>query len=343
MSGKLILKDGTIFVGNSFGYGEARSGELVFSTGMVGYPESLTDPSYKGQILIITYPIIGNYGVSEKKYWESSRVHVSGLIVNQYIDTPSHFQSKKTLGQWLKEEKVPALEIKDTRFLTQLLRDKGTQLAKIVFKKDIDFHDPNIDNLVDAVSAASVEQTGKGEKTVVLIDCGVKENIKRSLIDRNARLITVPWDFDILSLKERIDGVVVSNGPGDPKMCNKTVETVKKIMAKKIPLLGICLGNQILALAAGGDTYKMKFGHRGQNQPCVEDGTGRCYITTQNHGFAIGKIPNGFKPWFINANDQTNEGIIHKKLPFMSVQFHPEATPGPTDTGWIFNNFLKLL
>jgi len=343
MKAKLILQDGLEIEGQSFGYEEAKSGELVFSTGMVGYPDFLTDPSYEGQILVLTYPIIGNYGVPDKRFWESSRIHVAGLIVNQYIDTPSHFQSKKTLSQWLKEEKIPALEIKDTRLLTQILRDKGVQLAKIVFKDEINFYDPNKDNLVDRVSAKKVEKTGEGLKTVVLIDCGVKENIKRSLLKRNVRLITVPWDFDIFNLKEKFDGVVISNGPGDPKMCQATIKTVKKVLEKRMPLLGICLGNQILALAAGGDTYKMKFGHRGQNQPCFEVETGRCYITTQNHGFAIGKIPDDFIPWFINANDQTNEGIIHKKYPFMSVQFHPEACPGPTDTEWIFDKFLSYL
>jgi carbamoyl-phosphate synthase small subunit len=343
MKGKLILKNDLQIEGQSFGYEEAKSGELVFSTGMVGYPEFLTDPSYEGQILVLTYPIIGNYGVPDKRFWESSRIHVAGLVVNQYVDTPSHFQSKKTLSQWLKEEKIPALEIKDTRLLTQILRDEGVQLAKIVFKDEINFYDPNKDNLVDRVSAKKVEKTGEGLKTVVLIDCGVKENIKRSLLKRNVRLITVPWDFDIFNLKEKFDGVVISNGPGDPKMCQATIKTVKKVLEKRMPLLGICLGNQILALAAGGDTYKMKFGHRGQNQPCFEVETGRCYITTQNHGFAIGKIPDDFIPWFINANDQTNEGIIHKKYPFMSVQFHPEACPGPTDTEWIFDKFLSYL
>ena len=343
MKAKLILKNGLQIEGQSFGYEEAKSGELVFSTGMVGYPEFLTDPSYEGQILVLTYPIIGNYGVPDKRFWESSRIHVAGLVVNQYVDTPSHFQSKKTLSQWLKEEKIPALEIKDTRLLTQILRDEGVQLAKIVFKDEINFYDPNKDNLVDRVSAKKVEKTGEGLKTVVLIDCGVKENIKRSLLKRNVRLITVPWNFDIFNLKEKFDGVVVSNGPGDPKMCQATIKTVKKVLEKRMPLLGICLGNQILALAAGGDTYKMKFGHRGQNQPCFEVETGRCYITTQNHGFAIGKIPDDFSPWFINANDQTNEGIIHKKYPFMSVQFHPEVCPGPTDTEWIFDKFLSYL
>jgi carbamoyl-phosphate synthase small subunit len=343
MFGKLVLKDGTTFTGLSFGYEDSSAGELVFSTGMVGYPESLTDPSYKGQILVATYPIIGNYGVPEKKYWESSQIHISGLLVNQYIDTPSHFESKKTLSEWLKEEKIPALEVDDTRFLTQLLRDKGAQLAKIVFQRDIVFEDPNKRNLVVSVSTLKVEQVGSGSKTIVIIDCGVKENIKKSLLQRSIKVITVPWNYDIFELKEKFDGVIVSNGPGDPKMADVTVKIVKKILAKKIPLLGICLGNQILALAAGGDTYKMKFGHRGQNQPCIEQSSKRVYITTQNHGFAIGKIPNGYKSWFINANDQTNEGIIHKNLPFMSVQFHPEASPGPVDTNWIFDKFLSYV
>ena len=343
MNAKLILKDGEIFEGQSFGYEEARSGELVFSTGMVGYPESLTDPSYEGQILVSTYPIIGSYGVPDKKSWESDRIHVSGLIVSQYINTPSHFQSKMTLSQWLKNEKIPALEIKETRFLTQKLRDGGAQLAKIVFNKDIGFNDPNLKNLASIVSIKKPVTEGVGKKTVVLIDCGVKRNIIRCLLNRRVKVITVPWDYDIFTLKEKFDGVLISNGPGDPKMCQPTIETVKKVMAKKIPLLGICLGNQILALASGGDTYKMKFGHRGQNQPCEMVGTKKCFLTTQNHGFAIGKIPTGFKPWFINANDKTNEGIIHEKLPFMSVQFHPEACPGPVDTEWVFDYFLEKL
>ena len=350
MNAKLVLFDGSEFQGTSFGYEQPKSGELVFSTGMVGYPESLTDPSYEGQILVSTYPIIGSYGVPDKKYWESDRIHVPGLIVSQYIDTPSHFQSKMTLGEWLKKEKIPGLVIADTRYLTQKLRDEGVQLAKIVFTKDILFDDPNKKNLVNHVSTKKViknyledvrpQDNKKKIKTIVIIDCGVKQNIVRRLLARGVKVITVPWNYDIFTLKEKIDGVVISNGPGDPKICDVTIETVKKILAKKIPLLGICLGNQILALAAGGDTYKMKFGHRGQNQPCIMVGTKKCYLTTQNHGFAIGKIPKDFRPWFVNANDGTNEGIIHEKFPFMSIQCHPEATRGPTGTEWIFDEFL---
>jgi carbamoyl-phosphate synthase small subunit len=355
MQGKLILKDGSVFEGQSFGFEQPSSGELVFSTGMVGYPESLTDPSYEGQILVMTYPIIGSYGVPDKKFWESDRIHVSGLIVSQYIDTSSHFQSKMTLGEWLKKEKIPGLVVTDTRYLTQKLRDKGAQLAKIIFDTStslsintsntfsMDFVDPNLSNLVEVVSISKPLIEGKGSRTVVLIDCGVKANIRRNLVNRGVKLITVPWNFDIFSLKEKISGVIVSSGPGDPKMADVTIGTVKKILVKRIPLLGICLGNQILALASGGDTYKMKFGHRGQNQPCIHVGTKRCYLTTQNHGFVIGKVPKDFSPWFINANDNTNEGIIHRKYPFMSVQFHPEASPGPLDTDWIFDYFLKKL
>lgn len=343
MKGRLIIKDGETVQGESFGAEESRAGELVFSTGMGGYPEGLTDPSFKGQIVVMTYPIIGNYGVPDKNFFESSKIHITGLIVNQYIDTPSHFQSKMTLGKWLKKEGVPGLVVEDTRYLAQFLRDNGSQLAKITFNKDIGYEDPNTDNLVAAVSTKTVEIIGKGAKTVVLLDCGVKDNIKRCLLLRNIRLIIAPWDFDIFSLGRKFDGVVVSNGPGNPKMVGKTIDTVRKILIKRIPLLGICLGNQILALAAGGDTYKLKYGHRGQNQPCIDLKTNRCYITTQNHGFAIGKIPRRFEPWFINANDKTNEGIIHKSLPFMSVQFHPEASPGPVDTGWIFDKFLSYL
>lgn len=370
--GKLILEDGSIFEGKSFGAEQAMAGEVVFSTGMVGYPESLTDPSYKGQILILTYPLIGNYGVPDKKYWESDGIKVSGLIVSNYINTPSHFQSIKTLAQWLKEENIPALEISDTRFLTQKIRVKGTMLGKIIAdnpersrKVNVDFYDPNKDNLVAQVSTGKlytprvnyVGTPGKTRKKVLLIDCGAKQNIVRSLLKRNVEVDVVPWDFDPFSenrpqrsyardlrgLKLNFDGIVVSNGPGDPKMATKTIEITKKALDKKIPILGVCLGNQLLALAAGGDTQKLKFGHRSQNQPCLLEGSDRCYITTQNHGFEVNKIPIGFKPWFTNANDGSNEGIIHNKLPFMSVQFHPEASPGPVDTEWIFDYFLEKI
>lgn len=344
MKGKLVFEDGSEFAGVSFGAEHERAGEVVFATGMVGYPESLTDPSYAGQILVLTYPIIGNYGVPEKKYWESDSIKTEGLIVSNYIDTPSHWQSQMSLSTWLKKEDIPALEIKDTRALTKKIRTQGTLLGKIIFQKNIAFVDSNKENLVEKVSTKIITKEGKGSKTIVLIDCGLKKNIKLCLLKRKVRLITVPWNFDIFQTKIKFDAVIISNGPGDPKIVGgPTVKIIKKALAKKIPTLGICLGNQMLALASGGDTYKLKFGHRGQNQPCVKTGSNRCYLTTQNHSFAVSKIPLGFRPWFINTNDQTNEGIIHEKLPFMSVQFHPEATPGPTDTEWIFDYFLEKI
>lgn len=345
MSTKLVLEDGSAFEGKSFGAPKSTSGELVFSTGMVGYPESLTDPSYFGQILILTYPLIGNYGVPDKKFWESDSPKISGLIVSNYIDTPSHPTSRMTLANWLKIYSIPALEIVDTRFLAQKLRDKGAMLGKIIIKKDVKWYDPNKENIVDRISPVNLRRIGNGKKTVVLIDCGAKRNIEKSLIKRGVKVIVVPWDYDPFDkLKaSQFDAVVISNGPGDPKKADKTIEIIRKSLKNKVPTLGICLGHQLLALAAGGKTKKLKFGHRSQNQPCLLSSSERCYITTQNHGFAVSKIPSGFTEWFKNANDGTNEGLLHKKLPFMSVQFHPEASPGPTDTEWIFDKFLQNL
>lgn len=351
-SAKLILKDGSVYEGKSFGFEQSINGEVVFATGMTGYPESLTDPSYKGQILVMTYPLIGNYGVPDKKTWESDKIQVSGLIVSNYNETPSHFDSLQSLGQWLKKEKIPALEIKDTRALTLKIRQKGCILGKICFEekniatlknKNLEFIDPNLSNLSAEVSVKKERTIGKGNKIVLLLDCGVKKNIINELVSRNVKVVHVPWDFDPFLNKTKFDGILISNGPGDPKMCKATIETVKKILEKKIPTFGICLGNQILALASGGDTAKMKFGHRGQNQPVQMTGTQKCFLTTQNHGFHVSKVPNNFKQWFVNLNDDTNEGIIHNKLPFMSVQFHPESCPGPLDTGWLFDEFLKKI
>jgi len=352
MIGRLIFEDGTICEGTSFGFENSVAGEIAFSTGMVGYTESFTDPSYKGQILTLSYPIVGSYGVPLRLGgWESEKIQISGLIVSQYINTPSHFQSIMNLGEWLKQEKIPALEIPDTRFIVKKIRDEGATLAKVELGETIEFVNPNKQNLVEMVSIKEIKTykparlggVQRQNKTVILIDCGVKENIIRELLNRNIRVIRVPWNYDFIEEEMQCDGVVISNGPGDPKMASKTIEIVKKALAKKIPILGICLGNQILALASGGDTYKLSFGHRGQNQPCSLVGSKKCYITTQNHGFAIKKIPPGFNSWFINCNDGTNEGIIHKTLPFMSVQFHPEAAPGPVDTTWIFDKFLNSL
>ena len=361
MNDRLIFGDGSIFEGMSVGAACSAAGEVVFTTGMVGYPESLTDPSYKGQILIFTYPLIGNYGVPRKEFWESDRIHVSGVIVSSYIENNTHPASIQTLRDWLIAEKIPALEIKDTRALTQKLREQGAMPGKMIIGEDINWHDPNAHNVVADVSVKEIKkfkiqsaswrtkfqknskfQTLNSKFRIVLIDCGVKQNIIRSLVNRGADVTIVPWDFDVLSLNERFDGVVISNGPGDPKMVTRTVANVRKLLARGIPTLGICLGNQILTLAAGGDTYKLKFGHRSQNQPVsCSTHAGRHFLTTQNHGFSVNKIPKGFTEWFTNTNDGTNEGLLHKTKPFMSVQFHPEATPGPTDTNWIFDEFLS--
>lgn len=346
MKSKLVLEDTSVFDGKTIAGTTSVAGEVVFSTGMMGYPESLTDPSYKGQILVLTYPLIGNYGVPEKKYWESGNIQVSGLIVCEYIDTPSHFQNQITLREWFTQENVPLLEIKDTRLLTQKIRDKGSMLGKIIIDKDLDWYDPNAENLVALVSTKEVTiqepPTGKAKKTILLVDCGAKLNIQRALLKRGVRVITVPWNYDFFTKKiDPFDGIIVSNGPGDPKLVQATIGILQKAMAKKVPTLGICLGHQILTLAAGGNTKKLKYGHRSQNQPCTMEGTKRCYITTQNHGFAVSTMPKGFKAWFTNANDNSNEGIIHDSLPFMSVQFHPEATPGPEDAEWIFDYFLE--
>jgi carbamoyl-phosphate synthase small subunit len=343
--GSLMLKDGTVFEGRSFGYEGASAGEVVFCTGMVGYPEALTDPSFAGQILTMTYPLVGNYGVPEPSFWESERVQVAGLIVSDYVDTPFHAQSAMKLGTWLRQEHIPALEIKDTRLLTQHIRTHGAMPGKIIFDDDIPWRDPNTENLVAQVSTRRIQRQGNGDLTIALIDCGMKRNIAHSLLSRNAQVMTVPWDYDLFAPETRFtfDGIVISNGPGDPRMAQETITTIRQAMQRRVPMLGICLGHQLLALAAGGETRKMKFGHRSQNQPCLLHDTKRCYITTQNHGFAVETLPPDFTPWFTNANDSSNEGMHHRALPFYSVQFHPEATPGPVDTDWIFDYFLERI
>ncbi|MBI2144687.1 glutamine-hydrolyzing carbamoyl-phosphate synthase small subunit [Candidatus Woesearchaeota archaeon] len=354
---KIVLQDGTIFEGFSFGAEKSVPGEVVFNTGMVGYPESLTDPSYKGQILVLTYPLIGNYGVpndSCDKYglplnFESEKIQAEGLVVADYSSEYSHYTAVKSLSDWLKEEGKPAIFGIDTRQLTKKLREKGVMLGKIVVEgcSDVKLEDPNIRNLAAevAVGKKTVYNEG-GKRKIVLIDCGVKLNIIRSLVNRGCSVIRVPWDYDFPADKELdFDGIAVSNGPGDPKMCTATIKNVAAAMKKELPMFGICLGNQILALAAGGDTYKLKYGHRSQNQPCISPATGRCYITTQNHGYAVNMktMPAGWEELFVNANDGTNEGLRHRSKPFMSVQFHPEATPGPVDADYLFDEFLRMV
>lgn len=348
---RLILEDGSVFHGKTFGSIKGVNGEVVFNTGMVGYPESLTDPSYRGQILVLTYPLIGNYGVpgDEKednllKYFESDKIQVQGLIIADYSENYSHWNAKKSLSSWMKDENIPGLCGVDTRKLTKVIREKGTLLGKIIYDDEkIPFEDPNKRNLVAEVSINKPVTYKKSKKTVVIVDCGVKINIIRSFLRRNFTVIRVPWNYDFLN--ENADGIIISNGPGDPKMCTKTIANVKRALAMKTPILGICLGSQILGLAAGADTYKLKYGHRSQNQPCVETGTKRCYITSQNHGYAIDSntLPEDWREWFYNNNDMTNEGINHILKPFFGTQFHPEASPGPDDTEFIFDMFLRAM
>ncbi|WP_167614407.1 glutamine-hydrolyzing carbamoyl-phosphate synthase small subunit [Maribellus sediminis] len=345
---KLTLEDGTVFIGKSFGSEKAVAGEVVFYTAMTGYPESLTDPSYTGQILVSTYPMIGNYGVPVgnkengiHKHYESHKLHITGLIISDYSFEFSHWNAEKSLSDWLKEYEVPGLFDIDTRALTKILREKGSMLGKIEFEEEIDFYDPNKENLVAIASCTEREVYGDGEHKVVLIDCGVKNNIIRCLLNRNTTVIRVPWDYDFRS--EEFDGLFISNGPGDPAMCDATVEHIKTVIGDEKPIMGICLGNQLLARAAGADTYKLKYGHRSHNQPVLLEGTNKCYITSQNHGFAVQteSLPSDWEPLFTNVNDNTNEGIRHKTKPFFSTQFHPEASSGPTDTEFLFDEFIK--
>jgi carbamoyl-phosphate synthase small subunit len=346
---KLILEDGTELQGKTFGSETSVSGEVVFNTAMTGYPESLTDPSYKGQILVLTYPLIGNYGVPGNeienglpKNFESDKIHISGLIVSDYSFEYSHWDAKMSLGDWLKSQKIPGIFGIDTRSLTKRLREKGTMLGKVVFSNEkIDFYDPNKENLVDKVSIKKKDIYGNGKYRIVLIDCGVKYNIIRNLLKRDTTVVRVPWNYNIF--EEEYDGLFISNGPGDPKMCKDTIKNLKKAFEDDKPIMGICLGNQLMALASGADTYKLKYGHRSHNQPVIQAGTNKAYITSQNHGFAIDNetLTNDWQPLFLNLNDNTNEGMKNKTKPFFSSPFHPEATGGPVDTEYLFDEFIE--
>ena len=348
----LILDDGTVFVGKSFGYEKPVAGEVVFNTAMTGYPESLTDPSYSGQILVTTYPLIGNYGVPRReemnglsRFYESEKIHVEALVVSDYSFEYSHWNADKSLADWLKEEQVVGIYDIDTRELTKRLREHGSMKGKIVIDggEDIEFVDPNLSNLVAKVSCKEVIRYGNGQKKVVLVDCGVKHNIIRCLLKRDVTVIRVPWNYDFNTLD--YDGLFISNGPGDPDMCGITVEHIRQAMNGTKPIFGICMGNQLLSKAGGARTYKLKYGHRSHNQPVRQVGTNRCFITSQNHGFAVDNSTLGadWEPLFINMNDGTNEGIRHKSKPYFSAQFHPEAASGPTDTEFLFDEFVKLL
>ena len=350
----LKLENGMEFHGFSFGYDGLSDGEVVFSTAMVGYPESLTDPSYSGQILCVTYPLIGNYGVPQEGSdqlgislnFESEKIWVRGLVISDYSFDYSHWDAVKSLDEWLKEQKIPGIFGIDTRALTQILREKGSMLGMIVpdgTEKDFPVDDPNLANQIAIVGCKEVIKYGSGTKTVVLVDCGVKHNILRCFVDRGVTLLRVPWDYDFNTLE--YDGLFISNGPGNPQFCNVTVANLRKAMEGDKPIFGICMGNQLLARAGGANTYKLKYGHRSHNQPVRMVGTNKCYITSQNHGFAVDDktLGDDWEPWFVNMNDGTNEGIRHKTKPFCSVQFHPEASSGPTDTNFLFDGFIGKL
>ncbi len=353
----LVLDDGTKFHGESFGYEKPVAGEVVFNTAMMGYPESLTDPSYAGQMMVLTYPLVGNYGVPAfsvepngiATFMESDKIHAEAIIVSNYSTEYSHWNAKESLADWLKREQVPGITGIDTRQLTKVLREHGVMMGKILFDDEPD-NIPTAQyegvNYIDKVSCKEVIRYNEGAgKKVVLVDCGVKNNIIRCLIKRGVEVIRVPWNYDFNNLE--FDGLFLANGPGDPDTAGEAVENIRKFLANPEvrPCMGICMGNQLLSKAAGAKIYKLKYGHRSHNQPVRQVGTNRCFITSQNHGYAVDNdtIPTDWEPLFINMNDGSNEGIRHKKNPWFSAQFHPEAASGPVDTEFMFDDFVKLL
>ena len=365
----LTLQDGTTFKGFSFGYDGPAAGEVVFNTAMTGYPESLTDPSYQGQILVTTSPQSGNSDVPPaggtetlEDHYEGSRIHCRAIIAQDYSFHQSHWLADRSLAQWLQEEKIPGIYGIDTRALTKHLRQLGSMLGKITIEggEDVDFYDPNAENLIALTSCPEpvvytaigskpepltlpLAPDAEGRKTVVLVDCGIKHNIIRCLLSRGVRVVRVPWDYDFTALP--YDGLFISNGPGNPDFASVTVDHIRKAMEREQPICGICMGNQLLAKAAGASTYKLKYGHRSHNQPVRQCGTDRCFVTSQNHGFAVDdkSLPQEWEALFVNMNDGTNEGIRHKSRPYFSAQFHPEASSGPRDTEFLFDEFIKLL
>ena len=353
----LRLEDGTEFHGTSFGYEKPVAGEVVFNTAMMGYPESLTDPSYAGQLMTLTFPLVGNYGVPPftfeenglPTFMESEKIHVRAIIVSDYSREFSHWNGVETLADWLKREQVPGITGIDTRQLTKVLREHGVMMGKILFD-DMPDEVPEADyagvNFVDQVSCREVIKYNEGaDKKVVLVDCGVKANILRCLIRRGVEVIRVPWNYDFNELE--FDGLFLANGPGDPETCEVTVQNIRRFLANPVvrPCMGICMGNQLLSKAAGARIYKLKYGHRSHNQPVRKVGTETCFITSQNHGYAVdsSSLPADWEPMFMNMNDGSNEGVRHKKNPWFSAQFHPEACSGPVDTEYMFDDFVKLL
>ena len=347
---RLILEDGTTFCGWSFGYDGNTAGEVVFNTAMSGYPESLTDPSYAGQILVTTFPLIGNYGVPDTGladnglplFMESDRIHAKAIVVADYSETYSHWNAKESLASWLQREKVPGITGIDTRRLTKVLREHGVMMGKIVIEGAEAKPQPTEQE--DYGSVNWVEQVSCKEVITYKPECSMA-NIIRCLIRRGIEVVRVPWDYDFNELE--FDGLFLANGPGDPERCEKTVEHIRTFLKneKVKPCMGICLGNQLLARAAGANTYKLKYGHRSHNQPVQQVGTTRCFITSQNHGYAVDDktLPSDWEPLFVNMNDGSNEGIRHKTNPWMSAQFHPEACSGPVDTEFLFDEFVKML
>lgn len=357
----LLLSDGSKFHGTSFGYEAPVAGEVVFNTAMMGYPESLTDPSYAGQLMVLTFPLVGNYGVPAfsveenglATFMESDRIYARAIIVSDYSENYSHWNAKESLAEWLKREKVPGITGIDTRELTKVLREHGVMMGKILF----DDEPENIPEAqyegVNFVAEVSCKEVicyaptcgGPDAKKVVLVDCGVKNNIIRCLINRGVEVIRVPWNYDFNTLE--FDGLFLANGPGDPDTCVEAVENIKKFLANPLvrPCMGICMGNQLLAKAAGASIYKLKYGHRSHNQPVRMVGTNRCFITSQNHGYAVKNetLPADWEPYFVNMNDGSNEGVRHKTNPWFSAQFHPEAASGPVDTEFLFDDFVNLL
>lgn len=362
----LILNDGSRFSGKSFGYEKPVAGEVVFNTAMTGYPESLTDPSYAGQLMTLTYPLVGNYGVPPftiepnrlPTFMESERIHAQAIIVSDYSQAYSHWNAVESLGDWLKREQVPGITGVDTRELTKVLREHGVMMGRIEFddeekggntptESDAGYNYDEV-NFVDKVSCKEVmtytPTTDAPHPRVVLVDCGVKANIIRCLLKRNVEVIRVPWNYDFNALD--FDALFISNGPGDPDTCDAAVQNIRKAMENpQLPIFGICMGNQLLSKAGGATIYKLKYGHRSHNQPVRMVGTNRCFITSQNHGYAVDNTTLGadWEPLFINMNDGSNEGIRHKKNPWFSAQFHPEAAGGPTDTEFLFDEFVSLI
>jgi carbamoyl-phosphate synthase small subunit len=363
-----MLEDGTVFEGIGFGYPTEITGEVVFNTGMVGYTETLTDPSYRGQILCMTYPLVGNYGVPSfdvkdeyglPKFFESDGIQIKALLIHDLSDVASHWSCVKTLDQWLYEEKIPGIYGIDTRALTKKLRVHGVMMGAIAVSDKGPVDDAKMKKLVAGakyeglnfmpeVSTAKPQEYGdKDRPCVALLDTGTKYSIIRNIMRTGYRVVRMPWDSSyeqVMSYKPK--GVVISNGPGDPKVCASTIKTATRLIKTSTPTLGICLGNQILALAGGADTYKLKFGHRGQNKPCVDMRNMQSYVTSQNHGYGIDPkslAGTGFQVWFSNADDDTIEGIEHASKPVIAVQFHPEASPGPYDCMFVFDRFKQII